>query len=282
MAPDVEAPRPEPVCKCRAGEAVKRRLETDGDRGGIYGEVHGGAGYTIVTLRHMVITFRVLLCATALAAASCARPDASSDRASVADTQRPVQAVKPAGVPRVVFLGDSLTAGYGLAREQSVPSLIQAHLNSAGYRYEVINAGVSGDTSAGGLSRLDWSLDGDVDVLVVELGANDGLRGLPVSEMKRNLADIITRAKTRGITVILTGMEAPPNYGAAYTTEFRQVFRELAREQKVAFIPFYLEGVAGNPSLNISDGIHPNPAGARIVEQTIWRALEPLLEKSDR
>lgn len=230
----------------------------------------------------MVITFRLLVCASTLAAASCAQPDAASDRTPAADTQHAVQAAKPAGLPRVVFLGDSLTAGYGLAREQSVPSLIQARLNAAGYQYEVINAGVSGDTSAGGLSRLDWSLDGDVEVLVIELGANDGLRGLPVAELKRNLTQIITRAKRRDITVILTGMEAPPNYGAAYTNEFRQVFRELAREHQIAFVPFYLEGVAGNPNLNISDGIHPNAAGARIVEQTIWRALEPVLEKSDR
>jgi acyl-CoA thioesterase I len=181
-----------------------------------------------------------------------------------------------------VFLGDSLTAGYGLKREESVPSLIQARLNAAGYRYEVVNAGVSGDTSAGGLSRLEWSLAGDVDVLVIELGANDGLRGLPVAEMKRNLEEIITRAKKRDVTVILTGMEAPPNYGAAYTGEFRKVFTDLADDHDVEFVPFYLQGVAGDPNLNIADGIHPNPAGARIVEQTIWRALEPVLEKSDR
>jgi len=233
----------------------------------------------------MVITLRLLFCAIALAAVSCSRPDAASDRSSppAADVQRAVESPKPAaGIPRIVFLGDSLTAGYGLARDQSVPSLIQSHLATAGYRYEVVNAGVSGDTSAGGLSRLDWSLAGEVDVLVIELGANDGLRGLPVSEMRRNLTEVITRAKDRGITVLLTGMEAPPNYGPAYTSEFRQVFRDLARDHQVAFVPFYLAGVAGNPTLNISDGIHPNPAGAKIVEQTIWRALEPLLEKSDR
>jgi acyl-CoA thioesterase-1 len=183
-------------------------------------------------------------------------------------------------LPRIVFLGDSLTAGYGLAKKsESVPSLIQARLDTAGYHYEVINAGVSGDTSAGGLSRLNWSLDGDVKVLVIELGANDGLRGLPVAAMKHNLDQIITRAKARGITVLLTGMEAPPNYGAAYTTEFRAVFADLAREHKLAFVPFYLQGVAGIPSLNISDGMHPNASGTRIVEATIWRALEPLLAK---
>jgi acyl-CoA thioesterase-1 len=199
--------------------------------------------------------------------------------ASVVDGA-PQAATKTAARPRIVFLGDSLTAGYGLERkEQSVPSLIQGHLNTAGYQYDVINAGVSGDTSAGGLSRLNWSLTGNVHVLVVELGANDGLRGLPPSAMKHNLDQIITRAKQRGITVLLTGMEAPPNYGAAYTAEFRQVFYDLARQHKVPFVPFYLQGVAGNPSLNIADGIHPNPAGARIVATTIWRALEPLLAK---
>ncbi|MBI4885463.1 MAG: arylesterase [Acidobacteria bacterium] len=181
--------------------------------------------------------------------------------------------------PRIVFLGDSLTAGLGLAREQAVPSLIQARLDAEGYRYDVINAGVSGDTSAGGLRRFDWSLDGDVDVLVVELGANDGLRGLPVAQMKQNLDTIITEAKRRGITVILTGMEAPPNYGPAYTSEFRRAFRDLADARDVIFVPFFLDGVAGNPALNNADGIHPNAAGARIVERTIWRALEPVLDR---
>jgi acyl-CoA thioesterase I len=180
-----------------------------------------------------------------------------------------------------VFLGDSLTAGYGLARAEAVPSLIQARLDAEGYRYEVVNAGVSGDTSAGGLSRLEWSLDGEVAALVVELGANDGLRGLPVSQMKDNLSSIITRAKQRGIKVILTGMEAPPNYGAAYTSEFRQAYRDLAAQHDVVFVPFYLDGVAGDPSLNIADGIHPNAAGSKIIERTVWRALEPMLEKAD-
>ena len=179
--------------------------------------------------------------------------------------------------PRIVFLGDSLTAGYGLAPHQSVPSLIQGRLNQAGLDFEVLNAGVSGDTSAGGLSRLQWSLAGAVKILVVELGANDGLRGLPVAAMKANLDTIIRRAQARGITVLLTGMEAPPNYGASYTSEFRAAFTTLAAEHKVAFVPFYLDGVAGNSRLNIADGIHPNAEGNRRVAQTIWRALQPLL-----
>jgi acyl-CoA thioesterase-1 len=181
---------------------------------------------------------------------------------------------------RVVFLGDSLTAGLGLRREQAVPALIQERLRAAGYDYQVVNAGVSGDTSAGGLSRLDWSLEGDVKILVVELGANDGLRGLPVDQMKRNLGEIVRRARARGITVVLTGMEAPPNYGPAYTAEFRQAFRDLADEHDVIFVPFFLEGVAGIESLNNPDGIHPNAAGAKIVADTVWSALAPILEQS--
>lgn len=179
--------------------------------------------------------------------------------------------------PRIVFLGDSLTAGYGLEKQQAVPALLQARLDAAGVDYEVVNAGVSGDTSAGGLRRLDWALDGDVRVLVIELGANDGLRGLPVADLRRNLQTIIDRAKTRGIMVLLTGMEAPPNFGPAYTGEFRRVFPDLAKAEQVAFLPFYLEGVAGVASLNISDGIHPNPEGARIVEANIWKVLRPML-----
>lgn len=181
--------------------------------------------------------------------------------------------------PRVVFLGDSLTAGYGLAKEQSVPSLIQKRIDDEGYNYEVVNHGVSGDTSAGGVSRLDWALDGDVRVLVVELGANDGLRGVPVESMRANLSNIIDGAKKRGVQVLLTGMEAPPNHGPIYTAEFRKVFSDLARQHDVAFIPFYLEGVAGNAALNIADGIHPNAEGSAIIERTIWRGLEPLLTR---
>jgi acyl-CoA thioesterase-1 len=219
-----------------------------------------------------------------LAAAACGQSESArpAREAAVSDsTSVPAAAEAVAPLPRIVFLGDSLTAGYGLARHESVPALIQERLKGAGYRYEVVNAGVSGDTSAGGLSRLDWSLEGTVDVLVVELGANDGLRGLPVTQLKQNLNDIISRAKDRDIKVILTGMEAPPNYGALYTSEFRQTFRELADEHDVVFVPFYLDGVAGNPRLNLSDGIHPNAEGSRIIEQTIWRALEPMLEKQD-
>jgi acyl-CoA thioesterase I len=246
-----------------------------------------------MTLPHMTRPLHVLV-ALALTAAACAPAEQAPARgaryqlrpaaAGRDDSSLPQSAPRRASSPlrRIVFLGDSLTAGYGLDIEQSVPSLVQKHLDAGGYKYDVVNAGVSGDTSAGGLRRLDWSLDGDVRILVLELGANDGLRGLPVAQMKQNLKAIIARAKQRGIVVLLTGMEAPPNYGAAYTADFRRAFADVAGEERVAFMPFYLNGVAGNASLNIADGMHPNPAGARIVEANLWRALEPMLDKQDR
>lgn len=223
---------------------------------------------------------RSLLLIVPLAGGACGQADAPPSLAAVPPGAPAPAATAPNAAPRrIVFLGDSLTAGLGLPREQAVPSLIQARLDAAGYRYEVVNAGVSGDTSAGGLRRLDWALEGDVAILVVELGANDGLRGLPVAQMKANLGEIVMRAQERGVTVVLTGMEAPPNYGPLYTAEFRRAFRDLADEHDVVFVPFFLEGVAGNPALNGSDGIHPNTAGATVIAGTIWGALEPLLSR---
>jgi acyl-CoA thioesterase-1 len=240
--------------------------------------------YDTYSTRNMLYSLRVFAVCTAMAAAACSSNEAAPAResSSVPASAAPAAAPPASTRPRIVFLGDSLTAGYGLDLEQSVPSLVQKQLDAEGYKFEVVNAGVSGDTSAGGLRRLDWSLDGDVRILVVELGANDGLRGLPVTDMKRNLQTIIQTAKKRSIDVLLTGMEAPPNYGPAYTSEFRRVFRDLAAEERVALMPFYLYEVAGIPTLNIADGIHPNPAGARIVETNLWRSLEPLLEKQRR
>ena len=231
----------------------------------------------------MLHPLRVLIASAALTVAACSSHEPAPARESTPPPPSTAQVAASASTrPRIVFLGDSLTAGLGLDAEQSVPSLVQKHLDAEGYKYDVVNAGVSGDTSAGGLRRLEWSLDGDVRVLVVELGANDGLRGLPVAQMKQNLQRIVQTAKKRGIEVLLTGMEAPPNYGAAYTSEFRRVFRDLASEERVAFMPFFLYEVAGIPTLNIADGIHPNPAGARIVEANLWRSLKPLIEKQAR
>jgi acyl-CoA thioesterase I len=180
--------------------------------------------------------------------------------------------------PRIVALGDSLTAGLGLPESESYPSLLQERIDADGYDFEVVNAGVSGDTSAGGLRRLEWALEGDVKILILALGANDALRGLSVMEMRRNLEAIIQGAQERGVTVLLAGMEAPPNYGLEYTVQFRQVYRDLAREHDLVSVPFLLEGVAGQSTYNQSDGIHPNREGARLVAETIWRALKPMID----
>jgi acyl-CoA thioesterase-1 len=181
--------------------------------------------------------------------------------------------------PKIVALGDSLTAGLGLQASQAYPALLQQKLDRESYRFEVVNAGVSGDTTAGGLRRLDWALEGDVRVLILALGANDGLRGLPVTDMKRNLEEIIERAKEKKITVMLAGMEAPPNYGPEYTIAFRRAFQDVAREQGVLFLPFLLAGVAGDTGLNQGDGIHPNTGGSAVVAETVWQMLRPVLDK---
>ena len=181
--------------------------------------------------------------------------------------------------PRVVALGDSLTAGLGLLEQQAYPALLQKKIDAEGYQFEVVNAGVSGDTSAGGLRRLEWALEGDAKVLIVALGANDGLRGLSVSDMKKNLSTIIEQAKERNVVVILAGMEAPPNYGPEYTASFRQAFQDVAREERVLFIPFLLQGVAGQSELNQGDGVHPTAKGAAVMAETVWRVLRPVLDQ---
>lgn len=190
-------------------------------------------------------------------------------------------AEKPASVdvrPKIVVLGDSLTAGLGLPVAQAYPSLLQERLNSNGLNFEVVNAGVSGDTSAGGLARMDWALQGNVKILIVALGGNDALRGLDPDALKSNLSQIIERAQARHIRVILAGMEAPPNYGRDYAVSFHKVFPALERKYHVDFVPFLLENVAGLEGLNQRDGIHPTAAGARIVADTVWSVLKPVAE----
>jgi len=222
------------------------------------------------------------VCLLAAAAASCS----SGDSRSTAPPPARSEAASPASVPtaprpRIVVLGDSLTAGLGLEPGQAYPALLQKRLDTAGLKYEVVNAGVSGDTSAGGLRRVDWALDGDVKVLVVALGGNDALRGLPVEQLRENLTTIAERANARGIKVILAGMEAPPNFGPAYTASFRQTYRDVARQHGAVLIPFLLDGVAGLPELNQGDGIHPTAAGAEKVAETVWSALRPIVSPND-
>jgi acyl-CoA thioesterase I len=182
-------------------------------------------------------------------------------------------------LPKIVAFGDSLTAGLGLPQSASYPSLLQKRLEADGFSYEVVNAGVSGDTSAGGVRRIDWALDGDVRIVILELGANDILRGQPVDEMRKNLAAIIERVKARDATVLLAGMEAPTNTGVEYRQAVHDAFPYLAGEYKVPLIPFFLDGVAAIDSLNQRDGIHPNEEGTKIVTETVYRSLRPLLKK---
>jgi acyl-CoA thioesterase-1 len=182
-------------------------------------------------------------------------------------------------LPVVLFLGDSLTAGYGLPSDEAFPARIQEHIDAAGLGYRVVNAGVSGDTSAGGRRRIDWLLRQPVAVLVLELGGNDMLRGQDLAALRENLQGIVaaTRAAHPEAAIVIAGMRAPPNLGPTYVTGFEATFRELARDTGAVLIPFVLEGVAAVPELNQADGIHPTAEGHRIVAETVWRTLEPLL-----
>lgn len=197
-------------------------------------------------------------------AASAARGDASTDER----TARPL----------VVFLGDSLTAGFGLGEEQAFPAVAGELLAARGLAIEVVNGGISGDTSAGALERLDWLLTRRPDVLVLAIGANDGLRGQPLEATEANVRAIIRRVRAAGADVLLAGQRIPTNYGPAYAEGFTALYPRVAREEGAALLPFLLEGVAMRPELNLPDGIHPNPAGQRIVAASVADALEPLLE----
>lgn len=176
----------------------------------------------------------------------------------------------------ILFFGNSLTAGYGIDPEDAFAGLVQKRLDSLGKAYKVINGGLSGETTAGGLSRLDWFLEEEPYLFILELGGNDGLRGIQLSETKSNLLSIIDKVKSKypKTKIILAGMQIPPNMGQEYTDEFKAIYPAVAKEKEVTLIPFLLEGVAGNPELNLPDGIHPTEAGHQIVFETIWPFIE--------
>jgi acyl-CoA thioesterase-1 len=192
---------------------------------------------------------------------------------SVADTNQ-----KP---KKVIFFGDSLTAAYGLDPGEGFPAIVQKKLEESGYLYKVVNAGLSGETSAGGNERVDWVLQQSVDIFVLELGGNDGLRGFDPEVTYQNLQAIIDKVKAKApeARIILAGMEAPPNMGQEYTQAFRQVYVRLAAENDLALIPFLLKDVGGIPELNLPDGIHPNQEGQKIVAENVWEVLQPLLDE---
>jgi len=179
----------------------------------------------------------------------------------------------------ILFFGNSLTAGYGVDPSQAFPAIIQKKLDSFQLPFKAINAGVSGETTAGGLGRIDWILRQAPDVFVLELGGNDGLRGIPLTETRKNLQAIINRVREKRpeTKIILAGMMMPPNMGPQYTREFQSIYPDLAAANKIPLIPFLLEGVGGDPRLNQSDGIHPNPEGHRIVAENVWKVLKSIL-----
>ncbi|MBF9253552.1 arylesterase [Pontibacter sp. 172403-2] len=190
---------------------------------------------------------------------------------------------KTAHTQTILFFGNSLTAGYGLEPDQAFPALIQERIDSLGLPYKVINAGVSGETTAGGKSRIDWLLKQPIDIFVLELGANDGLRGINLTETYQNLLSIIgkVRAKYPDVKIVLAGMQIPPNMGKTYAQEFRSIYTRLEKEENIVLIPFLLENVAGIPELNQADGVHPTVEGQKIVAENVWEVLEPLVTSKD-
>ncbi|WP_020605138.1 arylesterase [Spirosoma spitsbergense] len=213
----------------------------------------------------------------------CSTSDSKTDTEKAGPTTSSIP-TKPADTARkkvVLFYGNSLTAGYGVEPSQAFPALVGQKIDSAGLTYTVVNAGLSGETTAGGKSRISWVMRQPVAVFVLELGGNDGLRGLPLAATRQNLQAIIdtVRQKSPQATIVLAGMQIPPNMGTTYTKAFRLLFAELADKNDLVLIPFLLEGVGGVASLNQSDGIHPTPAGHKLVANTVWKTLKPVLMK---
>lgn len=205
------------------------------------------------------------------------RPE-ENRRAESPDRLAPAVADNPAESPVVIFLGDSLTAGFGIREDEAFPALVQEELTAQGWTGRVVNAGVSGDTTAGGLSRLDWLLAQEPDIVVVELGANDGMRGLSLEETTENLGEIIRRCQDSQVEVLLLGMKIPPSYGADYALAFAAIFPKLADELRVPLVPFLLAGVAADPTLNLADGIHPNAAGHQLLAKNVLPRIQELLD----
>jgi len=226
----------------------------------------------------------MLIGATALLVAACGKPDqraGASTGGRRADTLPPARAAAPDDRPVLLFLGTSLTAGLGLSVDSAYPAVIARRVDSLGLGWRVVNGGLSGETSAGAVRRLPWLLQGKIGMLVIETGANDGLRGLDPDSTRANIESIIRQARSydSAMKIVVVGMEAPPNLGVPYTSRFRAVFPDVARREHLPLIPFLLAGVAGIDSLNQADGIHPTAAGDRIVARNVWRVIGPLLAR---
>ncbi|CAD5247982.1 MULTISPECIES: arylesterase [unclassified Imperialibacter] len=216
---------------------------------------------------------------------ACDSIDSSKQTTSKEKVSEADVASEPAEDKRkvILFYGNSITAGYGLDISEAFPAIIQERLDSLGYDYNVINAGLSGETSAGGLSRIDWVLKTPVDIFALELGGNDGLRGISLDETEKNLSEIIEKVKQSNpqVKIIVAGMQIPPNMGQEYTDRFRGIFPALAEKHNTALIPFILEGVGGIPELNLPDGIHPTPEGHKMLADNVWAVLEPIIDEDN-
>lgn len=233
---------------------------------------------------YVFIAFRyITLAGFMFLMSSCSSPESQTESASTipstSDTQPEATEAVTSGQQHILFFGDSISAGFGLEESQAFPALIQQRIDSLGWEYKVTNGGLSGDTSAGGLSRIKWMLRQPVDVFILELGGNDGLRGTSPAATKTNLQAIIDEVKRKNpdTIIILAGMQIPPNMGQDYTEQFKNVFPELATENDAHLIPFILDKVGGIPELNLPDGIHPTAEGHKIVAETVWNTLEPLI-----
>lgn len=228
----------------------------------------------------MIRTVQLFTTLIFFALVGCSNNDVS-DKSELVKSDTTSTRVISEGKKTILFFGNSLSAGYGVEADESFPALIQKRIDSLNLPYTVVNAGVSGETTATGLSRINWVLEKqDVDIFVLELGANDGLRGLPPSETKKNLITMIDRVRKLHpkAEIILAGMMVPPSMGDEYSTRFNAIYGDITKEKSVELIPFLLENVGGIESLNQSDGIHPNPAGAKIVAENVWEVLGPMVE----
>ncbi len=236
---------------------------------------------TIAQIRPKLLMFRYFILAVLLF--SCDNSNSKKDQQNKEEVSTTEEASDTfAKGKTLLFFGDSLTAGYGLDdTSDAYPALIQIKIDEAGLDYTVVNSGVSGETTSGGLNRINWVLNQKVDVFVLELGANDGLRGIVVDESRANLQAIIDAVKKKypETIIILAGMQLPPNLGQEYTSEFRSMFTELAESNEVELIPFLLKDVGGIPELNLDDGIHPNVEGQKIVAKNVWEILLPLIDE---
>ncbi len=226
---------------------------------------------------HSVINGLLVLLTVWGCGSSDTKTESKSTETSAVTDAKPASSAKKRPI---LFYGNSLTAGYGVEPAQAFPALVGAKVDSAGLNYTVVNAGLSGETTAGGKSRISWVLRQPVAVFVLELGGNDGLRGIPLSATRQNLQAIIdtVRRKSPQATIVLAGMQIPPNMGTSYTKEFRELYQQIAEKNKAILIPFLLEGVGGIPKLNQRDGIHPTPEGHKIVANTVWKVLRPILK----